>query len=80
MPLIYLEIESEVVDKLTKSTFDSMLAYVVKEKPLSWGEQQPREFFQQQFVLAMYHDITAIGYNKTAKAITGLGYLLNHKS
>lgn len=80
MPLQYIDAEKKVKDTLGARIFKEMLGYVERADPPFWGEVRPRFFTKRIFVLAMYHDITALGYNKILDSLEGLGFKLADKS
>lgn len=57
-----------------------MLIYVERADPPFWGEVKPRFFTKKMFILAMYHDITTIRYNKILSSLEGLRFKLADKS
>lgn len=79
MPLLFSDCK-EVVKGRLKEQYKEMRQYVTNAKPPLWGEQRPRNFVAKVFVLAMYHDVTGIGYNKILEGLEDLGFNYNIKS
>ncbi len=78
--MMYMEIEKEVHRLITKRICKAMLDYLERKNPTLWGEDKPRFFTKRCFILAKYHDIKRIGYNKLLNKVHMLGFKINHKS
>lgn len=73
------QIEKDVIKHLGREVVMDMIAYVTKNPPNLWGACQYRNFVRNMVVLALYRDITNVGY-KTLEDEINLGYPIGHNS
>lgn len=69
----------KVVDTLHQEVFDDLLSFIDDSEPNFWGQFREDDFVEQNLYLALYHDITGLGY-KHIIADEHLRGILNHKS
>lgn len=80
MSKYYSRIRNFVKSKLKEHTYKSMRTYLYNHPPALWGEQQPHDYLERNFVLLMYKHMQAWGYQKVLREVKLGKYKLTYHS
>ena len=69
MVLLRKELKQKVEAKLKKTTIKELTTYMKKKEISLWGQDKGKKFEGDCLLLALYHDLYGIGYNKIEQEI-----------
>ena len=69
MVLLRKELKQKVEAKLKKTTIKELTTYMKKKEISLWGQDKGKKFEDDCLLLALYHDLYGIGYNKIEQEI-----------
>lgn len=74
-------LRSEVILRLGKRTYKSMLHFITRKRPSLWGLEKPGHFLESSLCITLYMDLYRCGVNKMVqKTKNSLGFKLSNKS
>ena len=69
MTLPRKSLKQQVVAKIRESTLKELKLAIHKQRPSLWGYDKRRSFEYDCLLIALYHDLEGVGYNKIEKEI-----------
>lgn len=79
MSTTFAGVEREVINTLSERTLKDFWNYVKKCNPPLWGTARPKNFLYTTVILAIFHDLTGLGYQKILDQVS-LSFHINKRS
>src|SRR6266536_2030564 len=73
----WTSLKSKIKSTFGNEAYNSLWKHIKEAKPNLWGEQQPRDYLEKTFVLALTKDLQGKGYDAVLKD-NDVGLHLNH--